>query len=236
MVINLDIKTLDKEGNEGDIKNLQFENNQSSFENKNQDIVEEIPGSGIKVECLLPKEYRLNQTTKLPVLTFFLTIIYQDDKHSFKLCDDDNLQTVWLKCLPNGFLSPLFNYDLVDNFKTYDYFKSSDNPIFAPVYLTDNKTEVNQKINEFILQNPDYVLINGRTKVGAYNQNQIHPKYNTGVSWFPVERKDEHNGAIKHYMLEAVKKGNTNRTSNDKLTVRYDSNDKIWYGVKKLKI
>ena len=84
-VINLDIKTLDTVGNRGDIQNLQFENNQSSFVNNNLDVDLNYPNSGVKVECLLPKEYSYNNGPLLPMLTFFFTIIYSDNGSSFKL-------------------------------------------------------------------------------------------------------------------------------------------------------
>ena len=233
-VINIDIKTLDRVSNSGDISNLQFENNQSSFNNKNLDVDSRYPNSGVKVECLLPKEFVYGNEPAKPVLTFFFTIVYQDDGFSFSLCRDTDLQTIHLKCLPNGFTSVLFDFDIVDNFKTYTYFEKKDG--FVPVYLTDNANELDEKICEFINNNPNYVLIQGRTKLGAYCWQDIHPKYNIkGVSWFPVPRQDKVNKKI-HYYLEAVCKGNTSRVKNDKLTIRYDSTDTEWIGLKKHKL
>lgn len=234
-VINLDVKTLDTIGNQGDIKNLQFENNQSSFDNVNLDADAKIPNSGIKVECLLPQEYSYNGEKPLPVLTYFLTIIYSDDGKSFNLNRDDNYQTIYLKCLPNGFLSPLFDNDIVDNFKDYLYFKQ--NSKFPPEYLTDDKNKIVEKLKEFIRKKPEFILIQGRSKIGAFNSKQIHPKYKTsGISWFPVSRIDKVNKKLFHYYLEAVYKGHTNRLSNSKIETRYDSDDNIWIGVKKYKL
>ena len=223
---------MDKVGNKGDIYNLQFENNQSSFENKNLDVDARYPNSGVKVECLLPKEYSYNEEKALPMLTYFFTIVYEDNGKTFKLCRDTELNTIHLKCLPNGFVSPLFDNDIVNNFKTYTYLERKHG--FTPVYLTDNKDEIEQKVRDFVASNPEYVLINGRTKLGAYNPNQVHPKYKiNGVSWFPVSRQDKVNKTIYHYYLEAVYKGNTNRLSNEKLIDRYDSKDNPWKGLKK---
>lgn len=231
-VINLDIKTLDTVGNRGDIINLQFENNQSSFDNINLDVDPEYPNSGVKVECLLPKEYSYNHGAPLPVLTFFFTIVYCDNGSTFKLNRGNPLQTIYLKCLPNGFTSILFDYDIIENFKTYAYFEQKHG--FAPVFLTDNYDELDDKVKEFVDNNADFVLIRGRTKLGAYNNHQTHPKYLIdGVSWFPVSRQDNNNKRIHHYYLEAVNKGSTNRISNNTITTRYDSNDKLWLGVKK---
>lgn len=236
-VINLDIKTLDKVGNKGDIYNLQFENNQSSFENSNLDVDPALPNSGVKVECLLPKEYSYDGSLPLPMLTYFFTIVYEDNTESFTLCRDSDLQTIHLKCLPNGFVSVLFNYDLINNFKTYTYLERKHGTQFTPVFLTDNPEEVPEKVREFVRTHSEFILINGRTKVGAFNPNQIHPKYGiNGVSWFPVSRQDKINKNIHHFYLEAVYKGNTNRLSNEKLIIRYDSKDNCWYGLKKYKL
>lgn len=234
-VINIDIKTLDTVGNRGDISNLQFENNQSSFENMNLDVDPTIPNSGVKVECLLPKEYSYDNEDALPMLSYFFTIVYSDNGREFTLNRDEALQTIYLKCLPNGFVSPLFDYDIVDNFKTYTYLETKHG--FPPVYLTDDSSEVSAKVEDFVRSNPEYVLINGRTKKGAFNPNQVHPKYNiNGVSWFPVSRQDKINKSVHHFYLEAVYKGNTNRLNNTKLVVRYDSNGNMWYGIRKYTI
>lgn len=234
-VINLDIKTLDTVGNRGDIFNLQFENNQSSFENINLDVDPRYPNSGVKVECMLPKEYSYNNELALPMLTYFFTIVYSDNGHSFELCREDETQSIYLKCLPNGFTSVLFENDIVNNFKTYTYLEHKHG--FPPVYLTDNADEVDSKVRYFVSMNPDYVLIKGRTKTGAYCEKQIHPKYNiNGVSWFPVSRQDKINKSIHRFYLEAAYKGNTNRLSNDKLIYRFDSTDSPWFGLKKYKL
>ena len=234
-VINLDVKTLDTIGNQSDIRNLQFENNQSSFNNINLDADPKIPNSGIKVECLLPQEYSYNGEKPLPVLTYFLTIIYSDNGKSFNLNRDDEYQTIYLKCLPNGFLSPLFSNDIVDNFKDYQYFNQNNG--FKPHYLTDDKNQIIKKLKEFVNNQPEFIIIQGRSKTGAFNPNQVHPKYNKkGVSWFPVSRVDKVNKKLFHYYLEAVYRGHTNRLSNSKIEIRYDSNDNVWIGVKKYKI
>jgi len=234
-IINIDIKTLDTVGNRSDISNLQFENNQSSFINKNLGVDPRYPNSGVKVECLLPVEYSYDGSFAKPMLTYFFTIIYSDNSKSFKLSDDPNIETIFLKCLPNGITSILFDYNLVDNFKTYTYLEKKHG--FPPVYLTDTPSDVNNQIINFIKMNSDYKLINGQAKLGAYAEKQIHPKYHTmGVSWFPVSRQLKTDKRIHHFYLEAAYKGNTNRLTNDKIAMRYDSRDNLWFGVKKVKI
>lgn len=233
-IINLDVKTLDKVGNKGDISNLQFENNQSSFDNINLDADPSLKNSGTKVECLLPKDYSYNNSSPLPVLTYFFTIIYEDNTKSFALCRNDELQTLYLKSLPNGHTSILFDYDLIDNFKTYTYLNSKHGAQFTPIFLTNDQNEVSNKVKEFVASHPEFTLIKGRTKIGAFNPTQVHPKYKTnGVSWFPVSRKNEN---TYDFYLEAVCKGNTNRISNHKLLFRYNSKNELWNGVKSYKL
>ncbi len=234
-VINIDVKTLDYKGNKGDIHNLQFENNQSSFHNKYLDSDPNIPNSGVKVECLLPDEYSFNFEPEKPVLTYFLVIVYYDDNHSFRLYREDAFDTIYLKCLPNGLLSPLFNYDIVTNFKTYSYYDIQKG--FERVYLTDDSNKVIDSVKKYVKDFPDFQLINGRSKVGAFNKYQVHPDNRIkGVSWFPVERKAKKGGSETKFYLEAVKKGNTNRVSNLRLMNRFDSEDKMRLGIKSFKI
>lgn len=229
-VINIDVKTLDIVGNKGDISNLQFENNQSSFINNNLDEDQNVENSGVKVECLLPTNFLYENTPKT-ILTYFLTIIYKDDSYSFNLSHSKDFPTIQLKCLPNGKISSLFENDIVNNFKTYSYFKKKDG--FPPIFLTDKKEKVKAKVEDFVKNNPNYTLIKGRTKTGAYSKSEIHPYYNTpGISFFPVSRKKKTEKQAKFY-LEAVKCGNTNRVSNLTLENRFDSSDEKWMGIKK---
>ena len=189
----------------------------------------------MKVECLLPKKYSYNNDFAKPVLTYFLTIVYRDDGKSFKLSNNsDEFATIQLKCLPNGILSKLFDYDIVQNFKTYSYFDDKDG--FTPIFLTNQENEVEDKIKEFVKNNPKYVLINGRQKLGAFCNSIKHPYYgHDGISLFPVRRQKK-NEKKARYNLEVVKNGHTNRISNKTLIERFDSHDKPWSGIKKYSI
>lgn len=227
-VINIDVKTIDTRGNRNDTSYLQFETNQSSFKNCNLHEISDIPNSGIKAECLLPHSYNHNNRSK-PILTFFLVLVYEDDDNtSFKLSRENNYETIQLKCLPNGILSSLFENDIISNFKTYKYFQEKDN--FAPIFLTEDNNAVDTKLKEFVKNNPEYKLMNTKNKSYAFIETIQHPRYGTnGISYFPVQRKKD-----GKYYLEAVKCGDTMRTSNSTLENRFDSNDSPWLGVKKL--
>jgi hypothetical protein len=184
-IVMIDVKTLDFEGNHGDIENLQFESNQSTFKNINLDSDPTILNSGVHVESSVPTYYTDNDGKKLPILTFFLTICYKDDNKSFKLVNYDNTNkkyhTIYLKTLPNGELSFLYEGDLVDNFKTYLYDKQ-----FKPVYLEKPNTPkdvVDKAVEKFVNSNKNFRLIKGRTKTGAYQTDAKSSFYgHDGVS------------------------------------------------------
>lgn len=236
IVLSLDIKTIDTVGNSSDVFHLQFLPNQSSFKNNNLDSDPNIPSSGVVVESLLPQTFRHDGIDK-PVLTYFLKIIYSDNNTGFSLNRNSKYFTIHLSNLPNGITSRLFDFDIVDNFKTYNYLKAPD---FRPVLLLRNSnfSSANQAVYTHISTHPDLQLIQGRTKIGAFNPNTLHPRYGTiGVSWFPVSRKRTASGqSINDFFLEAVNYGDTSRVMNNKLQDRFDSNDNPWNGMLKIKI
>ncbi|CEN83427.1 DUF2787 family protein [Paraclostridium sordellii] len=224
-IISLDAKTIDMVGNKGDTKYLQFENNQSSFKNYGLDKCSSIGYNGVAVDTYLPAFDTYDGKT-LPVLTFFLSINYIDDKQTFKLNREKATGSIVLKCLPNGELSNLFDKDIVLNFKTYTYYAKKDG--YSPIeignyndvkeYLSDEKfyTYTKDKVN------PDWEKIEGRTKKGYYCKKE-------DIAWFPVKRKK---GNDQIYFLEAVKGGNTARVENETIKKRFDSNDNEWIGYK----
>jgi hypothetical protein len=229
-VINIDIKTLDINGNKSDIGNLQFLPNQSSFEHNNVGVHPDYKNSGIKVGGILPKMYN-----EMPVLTYFLTIIYDDNplENTFSISRNENYKTVHLINLPNGITSSLFDYELLNNFKTYNYFKSKNG--FEPILLLKNSNLrlANEEVNRLFTDNQEYSIFNMGTKVACLDLNNYHPNYGTHITWVPVSRK---NGTQYDFYLEAIASGDTNRIDEQKLKARYDSSDSKWDGLNTLTI
>lgn len=225
-VINIDIKTLDINGNSGDIGNLQYLPNQSSFKHKNVGAHPTIQNSGIEVPNILPSIYK-----DKPVLTYFLTIIYEDNPrtNSFTISRKEEYKTIHLVNLPNGELSDLFNNELIDNFKTYKYFKSTDG--FQPLLLREdsNLREANNSVITEYSGNEEYEVFEMGSKTALLDLNNFHPVYNTHITWVPVSRK---NNRQYDFYLEAISSGDTNRISEEKLRIRFDSTDSQWLGVK----
>lgn len=126
-LINIDAKTTDLNGNGGDDISIIFDRNQITFKNKIRNVAP--PFLGVNYVPNMPP---IDLARGLPILTFFLRITYTDD---FK---DFDINTITLDCVPNGELSELFEYDLIKNFKTYEYIttqfaKKLEQPNLKPV-------------------------------------------------------------------------------------------------------
>lgn len=111
-VLNVDAKTINNITNSTDANRPACEKNQISFLNNPKFGNEEYVG--VRYRPVLPSKDRFKS---LPLLTYFIKIIYSDDvkKSTFKINRID------IYCVPNGELSNLFDNDIIEGFKTYDY-------------------------------------------------------------------------------------------------------------------
>lgn len=222
VVLNVDIKTIDKVGNGGELDTTQFEHNQTSFINKDVDATGPFPGFKVKsnLQSIDPRSGK-------PVLTYLIKIGYADDgKGCFSLIDDPDIPSLVLTCLPNGQLSNLFDNDLFLNFKDYIYFSDSGGGYYTPkkidYYVTFKSLPETSQFT--LIESKTFIpstwqRVNTRTKIGYFDpaKNQL---------WSVVRRN-------KMVNLEAVKCGNTARFNDEWLTKRFDSADKPWKGERK---
>lgn len=220
-ILNIDIKTIDINGNKGDIHTIQFEHNQTSFKHKNVQASKSF--KGFKVQSNLPT---FDIETKKPILTYLLKIIYNDDGEDFYLSKGDEYPTMILTCLPNGELSDLFQNDLITNFKTYTYYSESDEEYFKEKFISitsDFNIIPNHKKHSYIEKkinipfNWEKIFLSSR--VGYYDLT-------TKQVWATVDIKNNKT------VLRAVKSPNTGRFNVDFLTLRFDSEKKEWQGNK----
>lgn len=111
-VLNVDAKTINYVTNSTDANRPACEKNQISFINKPKFSTTEY--AGVRYWPVLPSKDKFKS---LPVLTYFIKIIYSDDtkESTFKINKID------IYCVPNGELSDLFDGDIIDGFKTYNY-------------------------------------------------------------------------------------------------------------------
>ena len=222
VILNVDVKTIDKIGNGTELTTTQFEHNQTSFINK--PVLAAPPFPGFKVKSNLQTK---DPRTGKPVITYLIKIGYSDDGHGFfRLVNENSKPSIVLTCLPNGALSNLFDDDLFSNFKEYTYYDSHDGTYFKPRYITSkdefNTLNINVKYNriEQVTDIPENWSRISSDKVGYYD---IEKK----VLWYAIPKKEQNHWNIYLY---AVKYGNTARFNDYWLEHRYDSKNKSWCG------
>ncbi len=226
IILNIDVKTIDKIGNSGDLKTTQFEHNQTSFVNKPVLASGNFPG--FKVQSNLKN---IDPRTHKPILTFLVKIGYSDNNEGdFHLLNSSRYPSLILTCLPNGALSNLFNNDLFANYKDYKYYEQHNGIEYKPRHITTreeyNCLDLNGKfikIESKTLIPDSWQRINWGNKAGYYDT------VNSQVWWTQELKKNNH----KEIFLKAVQDGNTARFNNEWLEKRYDSRNTHWKGERK---
>lgn len=207
-IVCVDIKTIDTIGNAGDIRSTSTEKNQNSFDNRNYPVFDFR--SNLK---------SIDHYSRRPVLTFIVKIIYSDDNYSFKLCRE-NYPTIITTCIPNGEISSLFDYNIIDNFKTYEYYTETDGSYWKPYTIqttsTDNNLIKSETDNEFIV-NRGFMDMSNRIDKVAYFDVMYR------CIWWLTSHHNQK--AVK-----AVKSGSSVRYNNDILKTRFDSANNPWCG------
>lgn len=223
VILNIDVKTDDIQGNRSDIYNTQLEHNQSSFNNKRIGAKGSFKGLEAMANLKPIDEYsgKIN-------LTYLIKIIYSDDGYNFEISNDKHNPTLTLTCIPNGILSELFDFDLLSNFKTYKYYSELDGEYYKEKLIGNNKifnnTSDEQKYE--IIENHVAIpnnWIKGKvlSKIGYYDPDNK-------VIWL-YQLKGNKN---KQYYLCAVRCGDSSRYNSSYLKERYDSNGVLWEGIK----
>ena len=229
VILNIDVKTIDKNSNSGDLNSTQLEHNQTSFINVPINPVGSFPG--FKVLANLEQK----DISGKPILTYLIKIGYSDDGDgNFNILnsDDEKSPSLVLTCIPNGLLSELFNKDLCTGFKTYTYYGKKDNAdeYYKPknVRNVSSFKDLSLELQITKIRNIDGVKNtwealkwdNGRyKKVGLYDKDKE-------TVWQPQAQGNK-------VYLKAVKHGNTMRFKDKWLKDRYDSNDNPWEGLRK---
>ena len=213
VVLCVDIKTIDTHNNSGDLRSTAVERNQTSFDNRNYKFAKALAN-------LDPIDYYSGK----PVLTYIIKLVYRDDRYSFGL-ERSNKPGIVLCCIPNGKLSILFDYNIVDNFKTYTYLGPKDDVHYEPINIPNLPRELQLKVIEKTAKERGMNLtpINlGISSKIAYFDQDYH------VVWWQTSIK-------KNKVLRPVDSGSTVRFNNDFLRKRYDSKNIEWEGYKEYK-
>lgn len=169
-IINLDCKTIDLDGNRIDTGYLQCEPNQANFENiplYQTSLPNGNKFNGFKFYPMLEKYY--NQK---PVLSFFITIVYEDNGENFKI---DRIELV---CLPHHeIVKNQFESSIIQNFKTYDYLDEKRSMKYGNYYLPKNT-----------IQNSWQEINISRTK-RYYDKSKSNPITSEPLIWGKVDKK-----------------------------------------------
>lgn len=215
-VLCIDVKTVDTVGNSVDIKSTQVEPNQISFQNTSHEYVTTI--SNLE---------SIDHYSRIPVLTYVIKIIYTDDNYSFKLSRGSKPSIV-LACIPNGELSKLFGYDIIKNFKTYNYYTVTDGEEYASVPIP--KAEIDNGTCEQFVE--EYCKSKGflKTTVELDRTSKVayYDSRHKCIWWLTSENNKP--------VIRAVKSGSTARLENEILRDRFDSQNNPWCGYKELPI
>lgn len=211
-IVCVDIKTLDTVGNSVDISSTSVEPNQVSFNNKNYPYIKTT--SNLK---------SIDHYSRLPVLTYIVKIIYSDDNHSFRLSRITKPSLV-LVCVPNGEISKLFDYNIIQNFKTYSYYSDKDDIAFKEIYIPESvkKDNYDSFVQSKCIDEMGFAKVNLDGKVAYYD----HKKQ---AIWWRTSKN-------KKACIRAVKSGSTARIINEILKNRLDSNGKRWCGYVEMQI
>ena len=210
-IVCIDLKTIDTNGNSGDIRSTAVENNQTSFNNKNYPYIK--TASNLK---------SIDHYSRLPVLTFVIKIIYNDDKYSFKL-SRHAFPTIITACVPNGEISKLFDFNIIDNFKTYNYYSSKDGAYYTPMYMPKEVEKHEEaKYVEKICTEKGFIKVSINGKPAYFDMAKQVLWWQTSVS--------------NQRAVAAVKNGGSVRFSNDILKHRFDDKDTPWFGYHEFKI
>jgi hypothetical protein len=209
-VICIDLKTIDTHGNSGDISSTAVENNQTSFDNRNYPYIPTT--SNLK---------SIDHYSRLPVLTYVIKIIYTDNGYSFNLSRED-YPTIVVACIPNGEISKLFDYNIIENFKTYNYYSQRDGDYYISIPIPAGLTnsEQDQYVENYCLLESD----RDYTKV-QIGSKPAYLDLATRILWWKTSERNTK-------VIRPVKSGGSVRFSNEILKNRYDSSNRPWLGYK----
>ncbi len=229
IILNVDVKTIDKIGNSGELNSTQLEHNQTSFINEKVMRAGEFPG--LQVPANLNS---IDPRTDKPILTFLIKIGYADSNDHFNFLNNENDPSLVLTCIPNGQLSELFGNDLFVNFKDYLYYGRNHGLYYSPRRITtsrefnnldtsskflkiESSTDIPSSWHRIVWEN------NRNNKIGYYDIDHR-------ILWWPMSKKESGHNSI---FLKAVKGGNTFRFKDTYLEKRYNSQNEEWSGERK---
>jgi len=213
-VICIDAKTINTYSNAGDLRSTHAEQNQNSFDNRNYQYIKVV--SNLEA---------IDHYSRLPVLTYIIKVVYNDDKYHFKL-ERNPKPSMVLVCIPNGELSSLFDYNIIDNFKTYKYYDETDGEYYKPINVNNIPDGI---LNDYLTEE----CINRRhwLRVDTEQFSSDHIFYDIARQqlWWLTSYKNKN-------CVVAVKSGDTVRYNNNIMRNRFDEYNNCWEGYKEYQL
>ena len=164
-LINIDIKTTNLITNPFDSAVIICEPNQISFKNIDLFARDEIGFKGIRIKPNLPA---FDPIRGLPTLTYFISIMYNDDGEKF------SLGYIQLCCLPNGkVVKEDFNNNMITGIKDYKYIGIELAKKLGKQYTPLSQLPISRKLLEFELTD----------RITAYLDKSIRDPYHFDLSY-----------------------------------------------------
>lgn len=257
VVLDLEVKTVSKNGNASDITSLQFRPNQTSFTNiipyeKANDCLGFIPK--FKIQGHIPQYHR-----DKPVLTYVIEIIYDYDASDpslpfgFFTGTYHDCTALNLFCVPNGQIARLFDNNIFQGIKTYTYYDQTkiDDVYYKKIKLDVKKfptrdaclidinntysyllNECDERINSNwkIANNNNYIVLIDTSKIGP----GAHEK--RGILWTLTTIKNNQNNVQEPYLRAIKSPGSCRIDWQTNLVDRYDIQGNHWNGVRHIYI
>ena len=249
VVLSIEVKTICKTSNSSDLGYLPFRRNQTSFENI-CDYLHKDLSTGYNPQFRIKGNIEQFIGSK-PMLTYVIELVYVFDKNNpitsrcelFRGSRPDGISTVNLFCVPNGYISRLFNNNIFQNVKEYAYYPDEgysepikiDRTIYpnkaaclsniATTYAyirANHSTKVTSAWHE--ANNTDYIAFIDTATVGS----EFHES--AGMLWVLLERTES---GLKQPQLQPIKAPSSCRIDwKNNLVERYDAAGNRWDGVR----
>lgn len=253
VVLSIEVKTICETSNSSDLGYLPFRRNQTSFENI-CDYVNVDTSTGYRPQFRIKGNIEQFIGSK-PMLTYVIELVYNFDKNKpvtskcvlFKGPRADGISTINLFCIPNGYISRLFDKNIFQNVKNYEYYPDEG---YAKAIKLDTAVYPNKKAclsdiattyayirNNYstrvtsdwkVANNRDYVMFIDTANIGT----GFHES--SGMLWVLLER-NVFGG--KQPQLQPIKEPSGCRIDwKSNLVERYDSTNNRWDGVRHITV
>ena len=253
VVLSIEVKTICRTSNSSDLGYLPFRRNQTSFENI-CDYAQADKSTGFNPKFRIKGNIEQFVGTK-PMLTYVIELVYNFDKKNpvtskcelFKGPRRDGISTINLFCVPNGYISRLFNNNIFQNVKDYKYYPEEGyyTPIKLDTKLYPNKqacikdkaaTYAYIRANHSMRVTSDWKVANNQDQIVFVDTSKIGNEFHesAGMLWVLLERKKS---GVRQPQLQPIKAPSNCRIDwKSNLVERYDSNDVRWDGVRHITV